>query len=82
MFNLASFGKLKACGQTELPDMSLLKRAENCWKMPKLKNSHVTFWVIFKHCGMFQFDEFSSMEILSNFQSMWMFFKTDNTVRI
>ena len=25
MFNLASFGKLKACGQTELPDMSLLK---------------------------------------------------------
>ena len=27
------------------------KIAENCWKMPKLKNSNATFWVIFKHCG-------------------------------
>ena len=23
---------------------------KNWWKMPKLKNSDVTFWVIFKHC--------------------------------
>ena len=23
---------------------------KNWWKMPKLKNSNATFWVIFKHC--------------------------------
>ena len=24
---------------------------KNWWKMPKLKNSNATFWVIFKHCA-------------------------------
>ena len=27
-----------------------LKTDKNWWKMPKLKNSNATFWVIFKHC--------------------------------
>ena len=39
MFNLATFWKLEACGQTVLPDRSILIG-------PKL----VTFLVIFKHC--------------------------------
>ena len=25
---------------------------KNWWKMPKLKNYHATFWVIFKHCAI------------------------------
>ena len=42
--------KPKTSGQTVLPDMSILI-GQNWWKMPKLKNSNATFWVIFKHCA-------------------------------
>ena len=44
--NLASFWKPKVCGQTELPDRSVLigqKLIEN-------SNSNSTFWMIFKQC--------------------------------
>ena len=37
------FEKPEVCGQTVLPDRSFIK---NWWKMPKLKNSNATFWVI------------------------------------
>ena len=50
MLNLASFWKTEACGQTVLPDRSILigqKLAET----PKFKNSDATFWVIFKQCA-------------------------------
>ena len=43
------FLKLEACGQTVLPDRSLLID-KNWWKMSKLKNSNETCWVIFKYC--------------------------------
>ena len=36
--------KPEVCGQTVLPDMSILI-GQKCWKMPKLKNSYETFWV-------------------------------------
>ena len=44
---MASFWKPEACGQTALPDRSVLigqKLVENA----KNKNSNATFWVIFK----------------------------------
>ena len=44
------FWKPGACGQTVLPDRSILI-GQNWWKMPKLKNSNETFWVIFKQYG-------------------------------
>ena len=45
---LTSFYKTEACGQTVLPDKSLLKRQKLVGKakLPKIKNK--TFWVIFK----------------------------------
>ena len=49
MVNLASFWKPEACGQTVLPDRSVLigqKLVENA----KMQNSNATFWVIFKQC--------------------------------
>ena len=46
----ASFWKPEACGQTVLPDRSVLK-VRNWWKKPKIKNSTATFWVIFKQCA-------------------------------
>ena len=42
--------KSEACGQTVLPDMSLLigqKLKENA----KIKNLNATLWVIFKQCS-------------------------------
>ena len=48
MANLAFFGKPEACGQTVLPDRSLLI-GQIMVKMPKLKTSNATFGVIFKH---------------------------------
>ena len=47
---LASFWKTEACGQTVLPDRSVLKgqKLVKNAKIKKLKNA--TFWVIFKHC--------------------------------
>ena len=46
---MASFWKPEACGQTVLPDRSVLIR-QKLVEMPKFKNSNATFWVIFKHC--------------------------------
>ena len=49
MVNLESFWKTDACGQTVLPDRSILigqKLVENA------KNSNATFWVIFKQCDL------------------------------
>ena len=40
----------EACGQTVLPDRSKFELDKNWWKMPKLKNSKATLWVIFEHC--------------------------------
>ena len=40
------FQKTEACGQTVLPDMSVL-----IGQMPNFKNSNATFWVMFKQCG-------------------------------
>ena len=45
---MSSFWKPETCGQTVLPDNSVLighKIGE------KFKNSNATFWVIFKQCG-------------------------------
>ena len=44
---MASFWKSEACGQTVLPDRSVLI-GQNRWKIPKFQNSNATFWVIFK----------------------------------
>ena len=33
---------------------------KNWWKMPKLKNSDETFWVIFKHCATINDQNLSS----------------------
>ena len=49
MVILVTFGKSKACGQTVLPESSILIDA---------KNSNATFLVIFKHC---EGGEFSSL---------------------
>ena len=49
MVNLASFWKPEACGQTVLPDSSILNE-QNWWKVPRLeKKSNATFWMNFKH---------------------------------
>ena len=40
------FEKPEACGQTVLPDRSVLIGQ----KMPISQNSNATFWVIFKQC--------------------------------
>ena len=48
MVNLASFWLIETCGQTVLPDKSVLIR-QKLVEMPKSKNSNETFWVIFKH---------------------------------
>ena len=53
------FENPKACGQTELPDMSVLK-GQKLVEMPKLKNSNATFWMIFKHCVMGKFTVFET----------------------
>ena len=53
MVNLESFWKTDACGQTVLPDRSVLigqKLVENA------KKSNATFWVIFKQCVLGQFN--------------------------
>ena len=53
MLNLASFWKRDGCGQTVLPDMSILigqKLVENA----KIKISNETFWVIFKQFALGQ----------------------------
>ena len=51
MVNLSSFRKPIVCGQTVLPDRSILieqKLLVENWKMANLKNSNETFLVIFK----------------------------------
>ena len=58
MLNLASFWKRETCGQTVLPDRSILV-GQKWWKMPKLKKSNETFWVIFKQCVL---DEIVTMQ--------------------
>ena len=47
--HLASFWKSEVCGQTVLPDRSILIGLKLV-KMPKLKHSNATFWMIFKRC--------------------------------
>ena len=50
MLNLASFINTEACGQTVLPDRSVLigqKLVENA----RIKKSKCDFWVIFKECA-------------------------------
>ena len=42
MVNLTSFRKTEACGQTVLPDRSILK-GQKFVEMPKLQNSNATF---------------------------------------
>ena len=51
---MASFWKSEACGQTVLPDMSILI-GQKLVEMPKLKHSNATFWVLFKQCGIVSF---------------------------
>ena len=46
MFHFGKFWKSEACGQTVLPDTSLLIDGNAKIK----KNSNATFWVIFKQC--------------------------------
>ena len=41
----------KPCGQTVVPERSSSIR-QNWWKMPKMKNSNETFWVIFNQCAV------------------------------
>ena len=57
MVNLASFWNPEACSQTVLPDM-LISIEQLLVENAKIKNSNVTFWVIFK-----RFDEFFSQKI-------------------
>ena len=49
MVNFGEFLKTKDCGQTALPDRSILI-GQKMVEMPKLTNTNATFWVIFKHC--------------------------------
>ena len=60
---MASFWKPEACGQTVLPDRSVLVR-QKLVENAKIQNSNATFWVIFKQC-----------EDVSQFQSLkfWSF---------
>ena len=65
---LASFWKPEACGQTVLADRSILIGQKNWWKMPKLKNSNATFWVIFKQ---FDLDRIKKIEDSRIFLLVW-----------
>ena len=47
---LTSFRKSEACGQTVLPDRSLIIGQKIVENAKIQKNSNATFWVIFKHC--------------------------------
>ena len=49
---LASFWKPEACGQTVLPDTSVLM-GQKWWKMSKFKNSNATIWVILNNVQTF-----------------------------
>ena len=55
--NLVSFWKPEACGQTVLPDRSLLI-GQKLVEMLKFKNRNATFWVIFKHCDKDEINTF------------------------
>ena len=62
---LESFWKPEACGQTVLPDSSILigqKLVENA----KIKNSNVTFWVL-----NFQKTEIETWEYFCSFGPLW-----------
>ena len=48
--NLASFWKPEACGQTVLPDKSVLK-GQKLVENANMKILNATFWVIFKQCS-------------------------------
>ena len=73
---LASFWKPEGCGQTVLPDRSVLigqKLVENA-KIEK--NSNATFWVIFKHCacaqvGKWEFSRVIFDHYLLNYPCRW-----------
>ena len=51
MVHFGEFLKPEACGQTVLPDRSVLI-GQKWWKMPKFKNSNATFGIIFKQCEL------------------------------
>ena len=51
MVNLASFWKTEACGQTVLPDKSVLIEQKLVENAKIKKNFNATFWVIFKQCA-------------------------------
>ena len=57
MVHFDDFWKPEACSQTVLPDM-LISIEQLLVENAKIKNSNVTFWVIFK-----RFDEFFSQKI-------------------
>jgi len=57
---LANFWKSESCGQTVLPDRLRLIE-QKCWKIPKVKKSNATLWVIFKQC------EYRSLEWQTGF---------------
>ena len=48
---LASFWRPEACGQTVLPDRSVLIGQKLVKNAKIKKKSNATFWVIFKHCA-------------------------------
>ena len=48
---MASFWKPKACGQTVLPDRSVLIGQQLVENAKSEKNPNATFWVISKQCG-------------------------------
>ena len=47
----AKNAQLEACGQTVLPDMSILI-GQKLAKKVKMEDSNETFWVIFKQCEL------------------------------
>ena len=46
------FRNSEATTKSVTRQVHFLKLDKNYWKMPKLKNSNATIWVIFKHCPL------------------------------
>ena len=65
MVNLASFWKTEACGQTVLPDRSVLK-GQKLLENAKIQKSNATFWVIFKQCVWYTLDYFQTIMSVHN----------------
>ena len=58
---LVSFWKPEACGQTVLPDMSLLI-GQKLVKNAKIKKSNATFWVL--KCMSHPFGQLETLDII------------------